>query len=70
MKKYWKILLLLICSLVFTASAGNKDISVKKDETVKAAERTDSKKKVIKSRSKTENINKWTNWSKIKDLFM
>lgn len=63
-----KILLILCLCSVFTAYAGDNTTAQKKNG--KAVENVQTKKKEVKARGKTENITKWTNWSKIKDLFM
>ena len=61
------VLIICLCS-VFAAHAG--DNTTAKTKKGKAVENVQTKKKVVKPRGKTENITKWTNWSKIKDLFM
>ncbi len=64
------IILMCLCS-IFTVYAGNTKTDTKSDikTSQKSVENVQTRKKV-NPRGKTENISKWTNWSKIKDLFM
>ncbi len=66
MKKITKIAVLIFCSMIFSAYAGNTATTVKKDETVKTVKST---KKVLKTTSSRNIPDKWKNWSKIKELF-
>lgn len=63
-----KVIIILCLCFAFTSFAAENNTTTKKS--TKTIENVVSKKKVVKTRGKTENITKWTNWSKIKDLFM
>ena len=63
-----KVILIFCLCFVFTSFGAENNTAAKKN--TKTVENVTSKKKTTQPRGKTENITKWTNWSKIKDLFM
>ena len=63
-----KILILLCVSVFFSVYAEDKTTTTKEDE--KTVEKVDVKKKASSTTAKRDVKDKWSNWSKIKDIFM
>jgi thioredoxin-related protein len=71
MKRELKIIFLIVSFFVIASYADDKDVVIVNDATKKSVESSDNTKKEINVAPRTtDNVTKWTNWSKIKDLFM